>query len=515
LKSKKQILKIRKTSVGDLKKINDILLKTYPEMVGYSEASLTSQIKIFPEGQFIIENADGIVGFCITLIVNKSDVMKQHTWKEITDNGRLLRHDPNGEYLYGVDICVDPDFRGSRIGSRLYDERKKLCQNLGLLGIVFGARMPGFSKKIKQYPTAEKYLEAVNSKKIKDQTLSFQIKNGFEPLFVLKNYLEMDLESFGYAVMMKWRNPLVEKIENVRIKYFEDEKDNVKICTINFEQRRIDSFLDFKNILYYFIEVAVTYGCDFVVFPEFVTMTLLSIENKKISAMESLEKLGEYTKDYIALLNDAAVKFNINIIGGTHISKDSNNKTQNICYVFLRDGSIHQQAKLHPTPSEKEWGDIQGGDKLSVIHTDKCPIGILICYDSEFPELARILADQGAKIIFVPFSTDTRQGYLRVRYSCMARAIENQCYVVMSGNTGNLPRVHNMDINYGQSAILTPSDFAFARDGIAAETDVNTEAVAIAELSITDLVKARNNGTVRNLRDRRSDLYKVVWTGKV
>ena len=72
----------------------------------------------------------------------------------------------------------------------------------------------------------------------------------------------------------------------------------------------------------------------------------------------------------------------------------------------------------------------------------------MICHDAQFPELARHLVDQGAMILFVPFCTDERRGYLRVRYCCQARAIENQVYVVMSGNVGNLPNVHNMDIQY-------------------------------------------------------------------
>ena len=136
---------------------------------------------------------------------------------------------------------------------------------------------------------------------------------------------------------------------------------------------------------------------------------------------------------------------------------------------------------------------------------------MLICYDSEFPELSRRLADAGARLLFVPFCTDNRQGYLRVRYCCQARAIENQLYVVMSGNVGNLPGVENMDIQYAQSAILTPCDFPFARDGIAAEASENVETVTIADLDLTDLSWARAQGTVQNLRDRRFDLYKTVW----
>ncbi|MEB3323362.1 MAG: carbon-nitrogen hydrolase family protein, partial [Synechococcaceae cyanobacterium] len=184
---------------------------------------------------------------------------------------------------------------------------------------------------------------------------------------------------------------------------------------------------------------------------------------------------------------------------------------ENISYVFLRDGSIHQQPKIHPTPNEVYWWNIEGGDSLHAIETDCGPIGVLICYDSEFPELARHLIDQGVGIIFVPFCTDERQSYLRVRYCCAARAVENQCFVVMSGNCGNLPGVANMDIQYAQSCILTPCDFPFARDGIAADTTPNVETVAFADLRLETLYAARNSGTVKNLKDRRHDLYSVVW----
>lgn len=510
-----QSINVRLTTLNDVNEINSIITKTYPGIPGYSRDTIKAQLNHFPEGQFVVEFNGVVVGFCMTFIISEKLAAVPHTWKEITGSGMASRHDPLGDYLYGMEICVDPGFRGKKIGERLYNERKKLCQNLGLAGIIFGARIPGYTKRKKVYKTPEEYLEAVNARQVKDPTVSFQMKNGFVPMFVIPNYLPSDVESLGYAVLMKWQNPLIDKQSSGRnIQFMEDEKDNVKVCTINFEQRRIESFEEFQSILEYFIGVASDYHCDFVTFPEFVTMSLLSIDLQKHSPLKSLERLGDYSERFIQFMNDAAVRFNINIIGGTHLMKNEHGEMQNICFVFLRDGSVHKQAKIHPTPSERNWWDIKGGDNLSVINTDKGAIGILICYDSEFPELARHLVDQGAKIIFVPFATDTRQGFLRVRYCSMARAVENQCYMVLSGNTGNLPRVHNMDINYAQSSILTPSDFAFSRDGIAAETEPNTEAVAIADLSIADLVKARNMGTVLNLKDRRHDLYRVAWLGK-
>lgn len=504
-------LLVRNTQFKDLAAINRILNKTYPGLEGYPAKALQAQLNHFAEGQFVVEYEGLVVGFCMTFIISGRKALKAHTWEDITNDGYVSQHDPTADYLYGMEVCVDSDYRGKKIGARLYDERKKLCQRLGLRGIIFGARLPGFSKRQKQYPTMEAYLEAVSTKRIRDATVSFQMRNGFEPVKILPNYLPSDKESLGYAVLMKWENPLVDKQGKTEVLYHEDAKDIVRVCTLNFRQRNIRSFEDFKEIIEYFIEAAADYHCDFLLFPEFITMGFLAMENARKSPVRALEQLGTYTERYEQLMSEAAVRFNINIIGGTHIIKDEDGHMQNLCYVFLRDGMVYRQAKLHPTPDEAEWWDIQGGNKLSVINTDRVPIGVLVGYDIAFPEPARHLVDQGAKILFVPFQTDTRQAYLGLRVCAQARAIENQCYVALSGNIGNLPRVRNMDINYAQSCILTPSDFAFDRDGVAADTSPDAEMVAIADLSISDLVKARNNGTVRNLKDRRHDLYRVHW----
>ena len=226
---------------------------------------------------------------------------------------------------------------------------------------------------------------------------------------------------------------------------------------------------------------------------------------------EGVMHVAGYTDWFEGFMQPLAVRYNINIIGGSHPSLDADGNIKNVGYAFLRDGAVHRQEKIHPTPDEVYWWNIKGGNKIGAINTDCGPIGILICYDSEFPELARHLVDQGAMILFVPFCTDERRGYLRVRYCCQARAVENQCYVVMSGLVGNLPDVENMDIHYAESCILTPSDMAFARDGVAADTAPNTETIAFADLKLSDLRMARDEGTVQNLRDRRFDLYRVVW----
>ena len=285
----------------------------------------------------------------------------------------------------------------------------------------------------------------------------------------------------------------------------------VRVATCQLQARQVADYDEFMRAVQYFVDVASDYESDFIVFPELFTLMLLSFEEKELSPVEAIERLSEYTPRLRNDISEMAMRFNINIIAGSHPTRMEDGDIHNVAYVCLRDGAVHAQEKIHPTPNERYWWNIKGGDKVEVIQTDCGPIGVLICYDSEFPELARRLVDEGARIIFVPFCTDSRQGYMRVRYCAQARAIENQCFTVLSGNVGNLPNVANMDIQYAQSCILTPCDFPFARDGIAAEASENVETLTISDINLADLSWARAEGTVRNLADRRFDLYRIEW----
>jgi predicted amidohydrolase len=170
---------------------------------------------------------------------------------------------------------------------------------------------------------------------------------------------------------------------------------------------------------------------------------------------------------------------------------------------------LGKQYKLHITPTERKWWGVKGGNKVEVFDTDRGKIAIQICYDIEFPEVTRIAVEQGAKIIFVPFCTDERYGYLRVRYCAQARCVENHVYVAIAGSVGNLPNVQTMGLHYAQSAILTPSDIPFKRDAIAAECTPNIEMVAFEDLDLELLKRHRQSGSVLNWEDRRNDLYQV------
>ena len=284
----------------------------------------------------------------------------------------------------------------------------------------------------------------------------------------------------------------------------------VRICVVQYLMRKISSFEEMANQCEYFVDVASDANSDFVVFPEIFTTQLMSFLDEP-SPSQAVRKMTEYTPQYIELFTNLAVRYNVNIIGGSHFVEEEDEEIYNIAYLFRRDGSIEKQYKIHITPNERKWWGISAGDAVQVFDTDCGKIAIQICYDIEFPELARIATDMGANIIFTPFCTEDRQGYLRVRYCAQARAIENQIYTVISGTVGNLPQTENMDIQYAQSAIFAPSDFEFARDGIVGETNPNLEMVLIGDVDLEILRRQRQDGTVKQLKDRRHDVYRVEY----
>lgn len=506
-KIKNQKLFLRTATLDDVPQLCALSEKVYGPKDAFLEKHIRSHIMTFPEGQLVAEFEGQIVGHAATFIIDEKTALKPHTWRVISGNGYATRHDEDGDILYGMEVCVDSEMRGLRIGQRLYNMRKKLCVDWGLKGIVFGGRIPNYKKHAKSGITPQDYVEAVRDKKIKDPVLGFQLRNDFEPIGVLENYLPRDKESKGYACHMIWRNAMfTDKIKQQRGR----SPGSVRVACVQFQVRKVDSFEAFIQQVEYFVDIASDYKADFVMFPELYTLALLSAENRKLTPEESVRHMDKYKHKYVKAMTEMAISYNINIIGGS-LPILQKGELKNMCYIFLRGGEVHQQAKIQPTPNERYWWNMKGDDKLSIIPTDCGPIGVLICYDSEFPELARHLADQGALMLFVPFCTDERQGYLRVKYCAQARAVENQMYVATAGVIGNMPDVENMDIHYAASHIMTPCDFPFARDGIAATAQDNTETIIFADLNLNDLQLARKSGSVTNFKDRRFDLYEVKW----
>jgi predicted amidohydrolase/GNAT superfamily N-acetyltransferase len=503
-------LEVRNAVPADVPDILALIARAYPGFGNYSAGQVLGQINNFPEGQFAAVFEGNIVGYCASSRIDEAVALAPHDWSTITGNGFGSRHDATGDWLYGIEMAVDDRQRGLRIGKRLYEARRALAERLELRGIVFGGRMPNYARAKAKVKGPADYLRRIQEGELRDPVIGFQLANGFTPLGVLENYLPNDKASKGFAAHMIWRNPYVDPNEPAAFRVPRGV-ESVRLATVQLQARAVKDFAEFVKNIEYFVDVAADYRSDFIVFPELFTMTLLSFETETLSPMAAIDRMTEHRGPVVAELSRMALRYNINIVGGSHPTRTEDGTVQNVAYVCLRDGSVHAQQKIHPTPNEAYWWKIKGGSSVDVIQTDIGPIGVLICYDSEFPELARRLVDEGARIIFVPFCTDNRQGYMRVRYCSQARAIENQCFVVLSGNVGNLPGVDNMDVQYAQSCILTPCDFPFARDGVAAEASENIETLTIADVNLADLTWARAEGTVRNLADRRFDLYRIDW----
>ena len=495
---------LRNIQIKDIDEIMKLWSRCFFGMEPWRRDQLESHIKIFPEGQFCVEYEGKIVGSCSSLLVNIDEYDDQHTWNSITDNGYITNHDPQGFNLYGIEVMVDPEYRRMKIGHRLYEARKELARQLNLQSIIIGGRIPNYHK-YKAEMTPREYVEEVEKHSIYDPVLSFQLLEGFIIKRINTKYLPDDRASDSFATLMEWNN--IDYLPKSRKVY--SASFPVRICAIQYMMKKIEAFSDFARQIEYYVDIASDFDSDFAVFPELFTTQLMSfLEEKRPD--RAVRRLATYTDQYIELFTELAVRYNVNIIGGSHFV-EVNGDIFNVAYLFRRDGTIEKQAKIHATPNERKWWGIAEGNEIRVFDTDCGKIAIQICYDIEFPELARIAVDKGANIIFVPFCTDDRQGYLRVRYCAQARAIENQVYTCIAGTVGNLTHVENMDIQYAQSGIFSPSDFGFARDGIVGECDANVDTVVVGDVDLEKLRRSRNTGSVRQLRDRRRDLYRIEF----
>ncbi|MFA5371277.1 MAG: carbon-nitrogen hydrolase family protein [Sideroxydans sp.] len=277
-----------------------------------------------------------------------------------------------------------------------------------------------------------------------------------------------------------------------------------RIAAVQYKLRHIKDWDEFANQVRFVISSAADYQPHYVLLPEIFTTQLLSfMDNEDVP--KAVRELSGFTNQYVELLRGLAIKHGFFLIGGTHPTMREG-RLFNSAYLFTPAGEVHTQDKIHRTRLEKDKWHTDHGDAIKVFHTPHAKIAILICYDIEFPELARRVAEEGAEIIFVPSCTDDRQGFLRVRYCCHARAIENQVYVAMTSTVGNLP-VAGLRLHYGQASIITPSDFPFARDGIAAEGVLNEEQIIVADVDLALLDENRLKGTTIPLLDKRNDFY--------
>jgi len=506
LKDFEKKIKVRRLTLDDYDNLVEMQGRCFPGMIPWGRDQIESQLALFPEGQLCIEYKGRVVASSNSLVVDYDRYEDWHDWKRVADAGYIRNHSYEGDTLYGIEIMVDPEYRGMHLARRLYNARKDLCRELNLARIVIGGRIPGFGNQPEEM-TARAYVEKVIERGLYDPVLTTQVANGFVLKELIPDYFPSDTASRGYATHLEWTN--LDYVRDPQRQWL--RVSLVRLCAVQYQMRPIASWDDFCTQCSYFMDAAADNKADFVLFPELITTQLLGLQSDRRPA-DAVRKLAGRTADYLDFFTRSAVKYNVNVVGGSQFTRDGD-RLFNVAYLFRRDGTIEQQAKLHVTPKEQRWWGLEGGDQIDVFDTDRGRIAVLVGYDIQFPELARIAAGRGAQILFVPFSTDDRTDYLRVRYPAVSRAVENDVFVVAAGCSGNLPFVDNADVHYAQSGIYTPLDFSFARDGIAAECTPNIETLVMADVDLELLRRHRYSGTVQPWTDRRDDLFAVTWDG--
>lgn len=479
----------------------------YEEAEMYGRRKYELQFSAFPEGQFLAEINGEVVGYATSLIVQLDDDDHWYTYREITGAGTFSTHTPGGDTLYGADMAVHPGYRRRGVSRRLYQKRLGLLRKYNLRRMVAYGRIPDYHQ-VSGKMTAEEYVRQVQAGQRQDTALNTHLQAGYTVKRLLLDYME-DEESLNYATWLEMPNP-VFKPERRRIAAppLKRPVRMIRVCAAQWLMRPIGSWEDFERIVTFFAMTADSYHCHFLLLPELFTVQLMSLMPPDLAPKTAAWELAGYTDKYLALFTRLAQTYRLYIIGGSHLT-ERDGQLFNVSYLFSPTGNVYTQDKLHVTPFEQERWGVCPGEGIKIFETPLARIAIQVCYDIEFPEVARLLALAGVETIFVPFSTDEKKGYYRVRYTAHARAVENYLYVALSGSAGTLPTTPSYLLNYSQSAIVTPSDFAFPLEATAALADPNVETVVIADLDLNSLAQQREMGTVRPFHDRRPDLYEL------
>jgi predicted amidohydrolase/GNAT superfamily N-acetyltransferase len=509
-------IKTRRWTRADIPQIircHKVAYPDYPAESHFGERIHEFQLAAFPEGQFLAEIDGKVVGYATSILVQLEDEDQWYTWNEITGSGTFSTHEPAGDTLYGSDIAVDPEYRGRGIAGLLYRERNKLLKRYNLRRMIAHGRLPGYAAHAGDM-TAEEYVDKVQAGEIKDSALNAHLKAGYRVTRVVLDYMT-DQSSLNYSTLLEVQNPDYRP-ERRRIAAMPLKRPvrKIRVCAAQYLMRRIQTWDEFERTVEFFVDTADSYNCHFLLFPELFTAQLFSILPRELDDRGSILALSAMVDRYREMFKRYATERQLYIVGGSHpVTRDGH--LYNVAHLFTPGGQIHEQDKLHITRSEREVWGIQPGKGLKVFHTPLGRVAILICYDIEFPELSRLLATLGVEVLFVPYSTDEKKSYYRVRYCAQARAVENYMYVVLAGNVGTLPAVRPYLLNYGQAVVFTPSDFAFPLEAKLGEADPNIETVVITEIDLGSLAPHRELGSVRPLHDRRVDMYELVSKGPI
>lgn len=284
----------------------------------------------------------------------------------------------------------------------------------------------------------------------------------------------------------------------------------MKIAAAAYPLHWFDSWASYEAKLSAWVAEAAGQGAELLVFPEYGAMELASLGGTEVAAdlERALREVAQHTAAVQALHVKLAAAHGVYILGASGPAYD-NARPVNRAVFYGPQGVIGYQDKQIMTRFEREEWDVQASGPLVLFDTPLGKIGVVICYDSEFPLLARALVEAGAEILLAPSCTDTFAGFTRVRVGSMARALENQCVVVHAPTVGLCPWCPPVDENVGRAAIYGPPDRGWPETGILNETALNAPGWAIAEISLDAIREVRANGGVLNLKHWAEQLPRV------
>lgn len=272
----------------------------------------------------------------------------------------------------------------------------------------------------------------------------------------------------------------------------------MKLAAAAYPLEPLTSWADYAQKLEHWVADAASSGAALAVFPEYAAMELAGLAGPDVAA--GLDAASQAVSDLLVdvddLHADLAKRYGIFLLAGSAPYHDRASAPVNRARLFGPGGDRGHQDKLIPTPFERDpWG-IAGGTDLTLFETDLGKIGILICYDAEFPLLANTLGQ--ADLLLVPSCTETRAGYWRVRIGAMARALENQCITVMSSTVGAIPQSPAVDKNCGAGGVFAPPDHGFPDTGILAAGQIDQPGWTLASFDPQSIAHVRSHGHVRN-----------------
>jgi len=278
---------------------------------------------------------------------------------------------------------------------------------------------------------------------------------------------------------------------------------SIKIATAQYDISFLENWQAYQQKIERWVADATAENAKILLFPEYFSMELASLFGQAVysSLSKQLAAMQTLHDDFISLFKSLAQKHQCIIQAGTFPVRIETGIYQNRAYLFMPDGGIDYQDKLMMTRFEKEQWLIKSGKELKCFDTEYGKIAINICYDSEFPLLARKQVEAGCVLILVPSCTDTIAGYHRVKIGCQARALENQCYVVQASLVGNAAWSEAVDVNVGAAAIYTPVDRGFPDNGILSAGTFNAVQWVIADISPNNCATVREQGQNFNYRD--------------